>query len=95
MSYKLQFLPRALKEWRKLDQSIQVQLKKKLNERLEIPHVLSSKLRGYDSVYKIKLRAFGYRLVYEVDDEVITILVVVVGKRDRGWVYKQAKKRLM
>ena len=94
MSYKLQFLPSALKEWRKLDQSIQVQLKKKLIERFETPHVLSSKLRGYDSVYKIKLRASGYRLVYEVDDEKITILVIVVGKRDRGWVYKKAKSRL-
>lgn len=94
MNYKLKFLPSALKEWHKLDQSIQVQLKKKLTERLEMPHVLSSKLRGYDSVYKIKLRASGYRLVYEVNDEEITVLVIVVGKRDRSWVYKKAKSRL-
>ena len=94
MNYKLKFLPSALKEWHKLDQSIQVQLKKKLTERLEMPYVLSSKLRGYDSVYKIKLRASGYHLVYEVNDEEITVLVIVVGKRDRSWVYKKAKSRL-
>jgi mRNA interferase RelE/StbE len=43
--------------------------------------------------YKIKLRQLGYRLVYHVDDNTITILVVAVGKRDRGDVYKIAKRR--
>jgi mRNA interferase RelE/StbE len=94
MSYKLKFLPSALKEWRKLDPSIQVQFKKKLNERLETPHVAASRLRGFASVYKIKLKASGYRLVYEVIDEEITVLVIIVGKCDRGWVYKRAKERL-
>ncbi len=30
MNYKLKFLPTALKEWKKLDNTIQTQLKKKL-----------------------------------------------------------------
>jgi len=94
MSYRIKFLPSALKEWHKLDRSNQVQLKKKLVERLESPHVLSKKLRGYDSVYKIKLRASGYRLVYEVIDEEITVLVIIVGKRDNSWVYRKMKSRL-
>ena len=34
MSYKLKFLPTALKEWKKLENIIQVQFKKKLEERL-------------------------------------------------------------
>ncbi|EKO3608589.1 type II toxin-antitoxin system RelE/ParE family toxin, partial [Vibrio metschnikovii] len=53
MTYKLKFLPAAQKEWSKLAPTIQSQFKKKLKERLENPHVPSSKLRGYDSVYKI------------------------------------------
>jgi hypothetical protein len=32
MSYKLRFLPTALKEWKKLDQSIKQQFKKKLKD---------------------------------------------------------------
>ena len=32
MIYKLKFLPTALKEWKKLDNSIQAQFKKKLKE---------------------------------------------------------------
>jgi mRNA interferase RelE/StbE len=94
MSYRLKFLPSALKEWQKLDPSIQAQLKKKLAERLENPHIPASKLRGFEAVYKIKLRASGFRLVYEVDDEGITVFVIAVGKRDRGDVYGKAQERL-
>lgn len=43
--------------------------------------------------YKIKLRAAGYRLVYRVDDAVVTVVAVVVGRRDRNLVYKIAAGR--
>ncbi len=36
MRYKLKFLPTALKEWKKLDNSIQAQFRKKLKERLDL-----------------------------------------------------------
>lgn len=94
MHYKLKFTPISWKEWQKLDKSIQRQLKKKLKERLQNPHVLADKLRGFTAVYKIKLRASGYRVVYEVLDEEITVLVIAIGKRNRGDVYKKAGKRL-
>ena len=94
MSYRLKFLPSAMKEWRKLDKSLQRQLKKKLAERLEYPHVPSNKLSGFESVYKIKLRASGYRLIYQVDDEEIIVLVVAIGKRERDEVYEKMKRRL-
>jgi mRNA interferase RelE/StbE len=93
MSYKLKFLPTALKEWKKLDNSLQSQFKKKLIERLEKPHVLSSKLSGFENHYKIKLRASGYRLVYEVIDNDLFVLVIAIGKRDRNTIYKKAAKR--
>ena len=93
MSYKLKFLPTALKEWKKLDSSIQVQLKKKLKERLEVPHLPGSQLSGFENHYKIKLRASGYRLVYEVIDNELFVLVIAVGKRDKNQVYKKASKR--
>lgn len=93
MNYSLKFLPSALKEWKKLDGSVQSQLKKKLAERLEKPHVLSAKLSGFENHYKIKLRASGYRLVYEVIDNELFVLVIAIGKRDKNTVYKKAKKR--
>lgn len=93
-SYKLAFLPSALKEWEKLGANIRTQFKKKLSERLIDPHVPASRLSGLSGCYKIKLRAAGYRLVYRVDDDIVTVIVVAVGKRDRNLVYKIAAGRI-
>ncbi len=93
MHYRLKFLPTALKEWEKLDNSIQKQFKKKLVERLQKPHVISAKLSGFENYYKIKLRARGYRLIYEVVDKEFIVFVIAVGKRERNLVYKKAQKR--
>lgn len=94
MTYKLKFLPAALKEWDKLAPPIKSQFKKKLAERLENPHVPSAKLRGYDSVYKIKLRTTGYRLAYEVINDEIVVYVLAIGKRDKDAVYKKMASRI-
>lgn len=93
MSYKIKFLPSALKEWKKLAPPIQKQFKNKLKERLLSPRNKASQLRGFKDVYKIKLRSVGYRLVYEVNDKEIVIYVIAVGKRERGIVYSQAESR--
>ena len=93
MNYKLKFLPTALKEWKKLDNTVQTQLKKKLKERLKSPHAPASQLRGFENHYKIKLRVSGYRLVYEVIDDEICVLVIAIGKRNKNEVYKQAQKK--
>ena len=93
MTYKLRFLPAALKEWEKLGAPVKSQFRKKLAERLENPRVPADKLSGYDSVYKIKLRAAGYRLAYEVIDDELVVLVLAVGKREKGKVYSSVNKR--
>ena len=85
MTYELKFLPAALKEWRKLARPIQSQFKKKLKERLVNPHVPSAKLKGCESVYKIKLRTVGYRLAYEVVDDELVVYVLAVGKREKNF----------
>ncbi len=91
MSYKLKFLPSALKEWRKLAPEINQQFKKILERRIENPHVKSAKIIGYKNHYKVKLRSTGYRLVYEVEEKEITVYVICVGRRDS--IYNLLKKR--
>ena len=93
MTYELAFLEDALKEWRKLDSNSREQFKTKLRERLESPRLPSAKLSGAKDRYKIKLRSVGYRLVYEVRDNELLVVVVAVGKRERRAVYKVAAKR--
>ncbi|HEA65956.1 MAG TPA: type II toxin-antitoxin system RelE/ParE family toxin [Desulfobacterales bacterium] len=91
MSYKLKFLPSALREWRKLAPEIKEQFKLHLSHRLENPHIDNARIRGYKHHYKIKIRAAGYRLIYEVEEKAITVYVICVGRRDT--IYKILKKR--
>ncbi|WP_336941444.1 type II toxin-antitoxin system RelE/ParE family toxin, partial [Vibrio cholerae] len=91
---KLEFKKSALKEWKKLAVPLQQQFKKKLIERLENPHVPSAKLSGAENIYKIKLRQSGYRLVYQVENDIIVVTVLAVGKRERSEVYTKALQRL-
>lgn len=93
MSYELGFLEEALKEWRKLDGSIREQFKEKLAERLTNPRVPAALLSGQKDRYKIKLRSAGFRLVYEVRDRQLIVVVIAVGKRERNAVYKAAERR--
>ena len=94
MSYSLAFRESALKEWKKLDPPIREQFKKKLAERLERPRVESARLSGMPDCHKIKLKSAGYRLVYQVEDKMVTVVVVAVGRRERNFVYKLAVKRV-
>ncbi len=93
MPFELAFHPEALREWRKLPPGIREQFKNKLAERLNEPRMPASKLRGSSSLYKIKLRAARYRLIYEVRNHELLVLVVAVGKRERNVVYQHADQR--
>lgn len=94
MIYELHFHPLALKEWKKLSTELQEQFKKLLKRRLKNPHVISAKLSGQlKDCYKIKLHQAGYKLVYQVNDNKMILLVVAVGKRNKNKVYDSAEDR--
>ena len=93
MRYELGFVDAALKEWKKLDRVVHDQFRAKLLERLDHPRVPASKLHGHPDRYKIKLRSAGYRLVYEVRDAEVIVIVVAVGRRERDAVYLAAARR--
>jgi mRNA interferase RelE/StbE len=94
MTYKLEFRDSAWKEWQKLDRPLREQFKARLLARLEQPRVESARLSGMPDCYKIKLRAAGYRLVYQVFDDRVVVIVVAVGKREDSAVYRRAKGRM-
>ena len=93
MIYRLKFKDEALIEWHKLDSTLREQFKKKLAERLQGPRVPAAQLSGHADRYKIKLRSSGYRLVYEVRDVEVVVVVVAIGKRERNAAYAAAAKR--
>lgn len=93
MIYELSFHSDALEGWRRLDNSMRNLFKQKLAERMQNPRVPTARLSGQQDRFKLKLRSGGYRLVYEVRDGEIVIVVVAVGKHERNAVYKAAAQR--
>ena len=93
MTYRLKFKDEALKEWHKLDSTLREQFKRKLTERVQDPRVPAAKLSSHADRYKIKLKSNGYRLVYEVRDAEVVVVVIAIGKRERNAVYAAAAKR--
>ncbi|WP_254050948.1 type II toxin-antitoxin system RelE/ParE family toxin [Zoogloea sp. LCSB751] len=92
----MKFLPAALAEWNALDGSVKELLRKLLKKRLEQPHMPGAELhRDLRDCYKIKLRKQGYRLVYQVEDDVLVVLVLAVAKREDMAVYRAAVDRLL
>ncbi|MCZ2204426.1 type II toxin-antitoxin system RelE family toxin [Bartonella sp. A05] len=95
MIFNIEFDERALNEWKKIDKAIREQFKKKLQKLQSNPYIESARLYGdLAGCYKIKLRSSGFRLVYQVIDKEIVILVVAVGKREDKKVYELASARI-
>lgn len=95
-TYRLKFVPDALKEWKALDGSVSGPLKKLLKKRLNEPHMPGGELHGMlSNYYKIKLNKHGIRLVYYVQDEELVVLVLSVDKREKMAAYRAAVDRLV
>ncbi|MBI3429495.1 MAG: type II toxin-antitoxin system RelE/ParE family toxin [Actinobacteria bacterium] len=93
--HELRFHESAEKEWLGLDKGVRDRLLKVLERRLSEPRVssaaLSSDLKG---LYKIKLQKSGHRLLYEVFDDELVVLVIAVGKHGKSDLYRIAAERL-
>ncbi len=80
--FRLVFDSRAQKEFGQLGTADQRQLQAKLRQRLVNPRVAADALSGMRDCYKIKLRSAGIRLIYCVEDDVLVLLVIAIGRRD-------------
>ncbi len=88
MAYSLKYLPIALRQLTKLDKAIQARLKPKIKALAENPRPHGvKKLQSYENTYRI--RVGDYRVLYEIHDNILRVLVVEVGKR--GGIYRKNK----
>ena len=95
MAYTLKFEADAWGEWQELDKSVREPLKKKLTKRLDSPRVPNDKLVGnLKDCYKIKNNKTGHRLIYQVIDHEVVVLVLSVDKRERLEAHKKAAERI-
>jgi mRNA interferase RelE/StbE len=93
--YRLRLQTAAWEEWKKLDGAPKAALREALIKRLDEPHIPAAALKGeLAGCYKIKLLKAGYRLVYEVLDDVVVVLVLAVGKRADSAAYTEAIERV-
>ena len=95
MVYSIKVHTDFVSELNRLDPTIKQQLRKKLDKVIENPHIPKNRLSGeLHNCYKIKLRKAGIRLVYQVNDDEIYILLLTVGKRADNEVYNTALTRI-
>ena len=78
--YQVEFLPRALRQLRKLSGSVQHRILQQADELAVDPRPRGvEKLRGKEDQYRV--RVGDYRILYEVTDEKLLVCVVKVGHR--------------
>lgn len=63
---------------------------------MDNPIVLKDRLHGAHGkeCYKIKLRSQSIRLVYAVERDIVTLVVIGVGKRENDDVYNELQEQL-
>ncbi len=89
MQYSIEFRPAVLKTLKHFTGKDLIKIKKKIAElgnNLPNPH--TTKMKGDNSFHKI--RSGNYRIVYEIHDDRLVILVVKIGHRKD--VYKNLPK---
>lgn len=80
MTYKIEILRSAAKSLKKIPEPDRKRISKKIDELAEqLPIHEESKMKGNNPFHKI--RVGDYRIIYEIQDEILVILVVKIGHR--------------
>ena len=101
MSFRVELIPEAEKDYKKLDGSIKKLVNKKIDELADKPF-LGEQLGNKQNIdltgfYKIYVSKKSYRIVYRLlsPDEIEIIEIWGIGKREKEEIYKLIGKRLI
>ena len=91
MSYRVEFLPAAGRDWQRLQAHVQRRLAPAIDALAENPRpagakALKGRLRG-----TYRLRSGEWRVAYQMDDADRAVYVIEVGHRSR--IYDRARRR--
>ena len=79
-TYRIEFSPRAERDFRNLPGDIQIRLKPHIDKLAHNPRPRGvEKMAGEESLYRIRIG--DYRVVYNIEDDILLILVVKIGHR--------------
>jgi mRNA interferase RelE/StbE len=98
MAYRVEFLPEAAQEFAALDGSLKKLATKQIDKLVERPELgeplgkrMGIDLTGYHKIYFGKK---GYRIIYEIQQQRLVILIIGIGKRERAEIYREVARRL-
>ncbi len=84
MSYRVEFVRSAAKTYSRLDTVLQRRVDRELNRLSETPrHPGVIRLQSADDLYRVRIG--DLRLLFNVEDQVLVVLIVKIGQR--GSVY--------
>ncbi len=84
MTWRIDFSPAALRSLENLDQQVKRRILSFVHNRLAVrpnPRQLGEALQGKQFVNTWRYRVGDYRVLAEIKDDIVTILVVEVGHR--------------
>ncbi len=80
MIYTIKFRPSVEKSLKKLPQKELIRIKRKIDALAEnLPDPATTKIKGNNKFHKI--RAGDYRIIYEIYDDTLVVLVAKIGHR--------------
>jgi len=80
MAYTIKFRPAVEKSLRTLPRKELIRIKRKIDDLAEnLPDQAITKMKGNNKFHKI--RSGDYRIIYEIHDDTLLILVVNIGHR--------------
>jgi len=80
MGYSIEFRPAVLKSLKRFSKKDLVRIKKKIEEiGRNLPNPNQTKMKGDNPFHRV--RTGDYRIIYEVHDDRVVILIVKVGHR--------------
>jgi mRNA interferase RelE/StbE len=80
MTYSVEFRPAVLKSLKRLPKRELVRIRKRIEELANnLPAPSTTKMKGDNPFHKV--RSANYRIIYEIHDDRLAILVVKIGHR--------------
>ena len=80
MSYRIVFTKSAAKSLKKISKADQKRIADKIDSLAEAPpNPDTTKMKGNNPFHRVRVR--DYRIIYEIQDEILIILIVKIGHR--------------
>jgi mRNA interferase RelE/StbE len=89
LAYRIEFAPRAVRQFKAIDRSVQRRLARRIDSLSADPRPPGvKKLAGEDDLYRV--RVGDYRILYQIQEQRVVVLVVGVGHRSE--IYRELRR---